>query len=91
MSAEVADRTRVRRRSSRGASRRSALDKKARDVVVLDMRDVVSYTDFLVICTGNTERQTKAIEDGIYQDLKHAEEAAHSPSASRAAPRPAGS
>jgi ribosome-associated protein len=51
-----------------------ALDKKARDVVVLDMRGVVTYTDFLVIATGNTERQTKAIEDGIYQDLKHAED-----------------
>ena len=50
-----------------------ALDKKARDVVVLDMRDVVSYTDFLVIGTGNTERQTHAIEDAIYQDLKHGE------------------
>jgi ribosome-associated protein len=52
----------------------TALDKKARDVVVLDMRGVVSYTDFFVICTGNTERQTKAIEDAIYQDLKHGEE-----------------
>jgi ribosome-associated protein len=51
-----------------------ALDKKGRDVVVLDMRDVVTYTDFLVIATGNTERQTKAIEDAIYQDLKHAED-----------------
>jgi ribosome-associated protein len=50
-----------------------ALDKKGRDVVVLDMREVVSYTDFLVIATGNTERQTKAIEDAIYQDLKHSE------------------
>jgi len=48
-----------------------ALDKKARDVVVLDMRGVVTYTDFLVIATGNTERQTKAIEDAIYQDMKH--------------------
>jgi ribosome-associated protein len=48
-----------------------ALDKKGRDVVVLDMRGVVTYTDFLVIATGNTERQTKAIEDAIYQDLKH--------------------
>ena len=47
-----------------------ALDKKAADVVVLDMRDVVSYTDFLVIATGNTERQTQAIEDAIYHDLK---------------------
>ncbi len=51
-----------------------ALDKKARDVVVLDMRDVVSYTDFLVIATGNTERQTHAIEDAVYQDLKHTDE-----------------
>ena len=50
-----------------------ALDKKARDVVVLDMREVVSYTDFLVICTGNTERQTQAIQDAIYQELKHGE------------------
>ena len=56
-----------------------ALDKKARDVVVLDMRDVVSYTDFLVIATGNTERQTHAIEDAVYQDLKHAEEGERRP------------
>jgi ribosome-associated protein len=52
----------------------AALDKKARDVVALDMRDVVSYTDYFVICTGNTERQTKSIEDGIYQELKHGDE-----------------
>jgi ribosome-associated protein len=42
-------------------------------VIVLDMREVVTYTDFLVICTGNTERQTQAIQDGIYQELKQAE------------------
>ena len=52
----------------------AALDKKARDVLVLDMRDVVSYTDFFVICTGNSERQTQAIEDGIYQGLKHGDD-----------------
>jgi ribosome-associated protein len=56
-----------------------ALDKKARDVVVLDMRGVVSYTDFLVIATGNTERQTHAIEDAVYQDLKHAPEGGRTP------------
>jgi ribosome-associated protein len=48
----------------------AALDKKAQDLIALDMRDVVSYTDFFVICTGNTERQTQAIEDAIYRDLK---------------------
>ena len=56
-----------------------ALDKKARDVVVLDMRDVVSYTDFLVIATGNTERQTHAIEEAVYQDLKHADHGGRTP------------
>ena len=52
----------------------AAVDKKARDVVVLDMRGVIGYTDFFVIATGNTERQTKAIEDAIYQQLKHSED-----------------
>jgi ribosome-associated protein len=49
----------------------TALDRKARDVVVLDMRGVVGYTDFFVLATGNTERQTHAIEDAIYQRLKN--------------------
>jgi ribosome-associated protein len=52
----------------------AALDKKAHDVVALDMRGVVTYTDFFVICTGNTERQTQSIEDGIYQGLKRGDE-----------------
>ena len=63
----------VESRASETLARRIAsvaLDKKARDVAVLDMRGVVVYTDFLVICTGNTERQTQAIEDAIYLDLK---------------------
>ena len=47
-----------------------AADKKAADVRVLDLRGVVSYTDFFVICSGNTERQTKAIHDAIHQELK---------------------
>ncbi len=49
-----------------------AADKKAIDVRVIDLRGVVSYTDFFVICSGNTERQTKAIHDAIYEELKHA-------------------
>jgi ribosome-associated protein len=47
-----------------------ALDRKALDVAILDMRSLVAYTDFLVICTGNTERQTKAIQDAIHLGLK---------------------
>jgi len=48
-----------------------AADKKARDVRVIDLRGIVSYTDFFVICSGNTERQTKAIHDAVYESLKH--------------------
>ncbi len=45
-------------------------DKKAADIVVLDLRGVIDYTDFFVIATGNTERQTKAIHDGIHFGAK---------------------
>ena len=50
-----------------------ASDKKAQDIRIFDLRGIVSYTDFFVICTGNTERQTKAIHDAIRQDLKDAD------------------
>jgi nicotinate (nicotinamide) nucleotide adenylyltransferase/ribosome silencing factor RsfS/YbeB/iojap len=47
-----------------------AADKKAIDVAELDLRGVLGYTDFFVVCSGNTDRQTKAIHDGIHQGLK---------------------
>ena len=45
-------------------------DKKARDIVELDLRGVVGFTDFFVICSGASERQTKAIHDGVYEGMK---------------------
>ena len=50
-----------------------AADKKAADIVTLDLRGVAGYTDFFVICSGNTDRQTKAIHDGIHLGLKQAQ------------------
>jgi ribosome-associated protein len=50
---------------------RYAADKKAGEVVELDLRDVLGYTDWFLICSGNTERQTKAIHDGILEGCKH--------------------
>jgi ribosome-associated protein len=47
-----------------------AADKKARDIVVLDLRGVLGYTDLFVICSGGTDRQVKAIHDGIHLALK---------------------
>jgi ribosome-associated protein len=49
---------------------RFAADKKAGEVVELDLRGVVGYTDWFVICSGNTERQTKAIHDAILEGCK---------------------
>ena len=54
-----------------GEIARLAADKKAIDVVELDLRGVLGYTDYFLICSGNTGRQTKAIHDGILEGLKH--------------------
>jgi ribosome-associated protein len=47
-----------------------AADRKASNIVALDLRQVAGYTDFFVICSGNSDRQTKAIHDAIHQGLK---------------------
>lgn len=44
--------------------------KKAEDVVVLDMRGLVAYTDFLAICTARNERQARAIVDEVRLRVK---------------------
>ena len=45
-------------------------DKLARDVVILDMRPVCTYTDYFVVCTGGNPRQTAAIWDEVHDRLK---------------------
>ena len=44
--------------------------KGATDIVALDVRSLVAYTDFLVICTARNERQAKAVYDEVYERLK---------------------
>jgi ribosome-associated protein len=48
----------------------AAHDKKATDVVVLDLRKAAGFTDYFVICTGNNSRQIRAIADGVTETLK---------------------
>jgi ribosome-associated protein len=48
----------------------SALEKKAIDVLLLDLRGASGYTDFLVLASGSNERQLEAIADGIELALK---------------------
>ncbi|MEA2213401.1 MAG: ribosome-associated protein [Solirubrobacteraceae bacterium] len=47
-----------------------ASDRKAIDIVALDLRGMVGYADYFVICSGRTDRQTRAIHDGIHQGMK---------------------
>ena len=47
-----------------------AAEKLANDIVILDMRDVVSYTDYFVICSGRNPRQTQAIAEEMRERLK---------------------
>jgi ribosome-associated protein len=44
--------------------------KAAAEIVILDMRGLVSYTDFLTICTARNERQARAIADEVKLRLK---------------------
>src|SRR3954454_10134086 len=47
-----------------------AADKKAIDIVALDLRGIAGYTDFFLICSGGSDRQAKAIHDGIHLGMK---------------------
>jgi len=49
---------------------RAALDKKAKDVIVLDLQGLSTITDYFVICSGESTTQVKAIEEQIEDALK---------------------
>jgi ribosome-associated protein len=48
---------------------RAAEDKKANDLVVLDLRKGAGFTDFFVICSGANPRQIRAIADAVTEAL----------------------
>ncbi len=47
-----------------------AFDKKAEGLAVLDVRNLVSYTDYFLICHGRSDRQVQAITEAIESTLK---------------------
>jgi ribosome-associated protein len=51
---------------------KAALDKKAFEVVVLDLRGTPAFTDFFVLCSGANQRQVKAIADAVEETLRAA-------------------
>ena len=50
----------------------AVLDKKAADVVVLDLRNTSAFTDFFILCSGTSQRQVKAIADAVQDSLREA-------------------
>jgi ribosome-associated protein len=51
---------------------KAALEKKAVNVVVLDLRHTPAFTDFFVLCSGQNARQVKAIADSVEEALRAA-------------------
>ena len=51
---------------------RAAADKKATDLVALDLREVASFTDYFVICSGANARQVQAISNSVEEQLRNA-------------------
>ncbi len=49
---------------------RFALEKKAIDVQLLDVRKLTSVTDFFIVCTGSTSVQVKAIADNVLKSCR---------------------
>jgi ribosome-associated protein len=64
---------------------RAAQDRKALDLSLLELKEVSSFTDFFLICSGTSTRHTQAICDGIVERLKKSGvQAAHVEGYSRA-------
>jgi ribosome-associated protein len=51
---------------------RFALEKKAYDLVVMDVRDLPSIADYFIICSGRSDRQVQSIAQGIEEQLGQA-------------------
>ena len=48
----------------------AALDKKALGLVILKVKEISSFTDYFIICSGSSDRQVKAISDSVESVLK---------------------
>ena len=48
----------------------AALDKKAQDVVVIELSEICSFTDYFIICTGTSTRHNQTIAEGVEEKLR---------------------
>ena len=59
-----------KQRSPLGAAVEAARDKKAMDILVLQLSGVIAFTDHFLICSGTSKRQNQTISDEINRRLK---------------------
>jgi ribosome-associated protein len=57
-------------RESARLAARAASAKQGEDVVILDVRELITITDYFVICSGSSDRQVKSIADEVVDQLK---------------------
>lgn len=48
----------------------AVIDKKGDDVVILDLKEITSFTDYFIICSGDSTRQVQSIADKVIESLK---------------------
>ena len=69
------DRKRAAEADSETLSRqivRAVQEKKAKDILLIDMREVSQIADYFILCTGESDLQIKAIVDGVQRDVRDA-------------------
>lgn len=50
----------------------ASLEKKARDLVILNVKEISAFADYFIICAGGSDRQVRAIASAIQENLKKA-------------------
>lgn len=45
-------------------------DKKGEDILLLDIKDIASFTDYFVLCTGTSDRMLDALADGMLEAVR---------------------
>ena len=50
----------------------ASLEKKAKDLVILNVNEISAFADYFIICTGGSDRQVRAIASAIQENLKKA-------------------
>ncbi len=51
----------------------AALEKKAKDLVILNVKEISAFADYFIICSGTSDRQVRAIAAAIQENLKTAD------------------